>query len=211
MLPTLISLPAVTSVATGKEFRMIYVSLFSTLSIPRCNGGWTLRAFEYLRLEGVVTGGRYKEKGVCKPYAFYPCGRHANQKYYGECPLYGWPTPVCRKVCQRQYKKTWTQDKIWGSTAYQIAMDEKLIKKEIMTNGPVVASMRVFTDFYSYNGGVYVLPSSPQLLLKLFLLSAAIDEGWRQLKGGVTSFRIRHITVFGPHRAVVRGEPETQI
>ncbi|EYC19985.1 hypothetical protein Y032_0023g813 [Ancylostoma ceylanicum] len=43
-----------------------------------------------------------------------------------------------------------------GSTAYQIAMDEKLIKKEIMTNGPVVASMRVFTDFYSYNGGVYV-------------------------------------------------------
>ncbi|RCN47320.1 papain family cysteine protease [Ancylostoma caninum] len=127
-----------------------------------CNGGWTIRAFEYLRSEGVVSGGRYKEQGVCKPYAFYPCGRHDNQKYYGECPLTGWDTPKCRKVCHRKYPKTWAKDKVWGSTAYTIAANEKLIRQEIMNYGPVVASMTVYTDFYSYKKGIYVHTSGKE-------------------------------------------------
>ncbi|EYB81603.1 hypothetical protein Y032_0378g287 [Ancylostoma ceylanicum] len=121
-----------------------------------CQGGYTIRAWEYLMNEGVCTGGRYKQKGVCKPYAFHPCGRHANQKYYGECPDEGWKTPKCRKICQLRYRKSYEDDKIYGIRAYQLPNNERSIRKEIMNNGPVVASFRVYSDFKFYTGGIYI-------------------------------------------------------
>ncbi|KIH48661.1 papain family cysteine protease [Ancylostoma duodenale] len=125
---------------------------------------------------GVVTGGRYREKvinygkkskqtqkkdsvfkGCCKPYAFHPCGKHANQKYYGKCPDEGWTTPKCRKTCQIRYRdKEYEEDKIYGTRAYQLPNNERSIRKEIMTNGPVVASFRVYSDFNLYKGGIYI-------------------------------------------------------
>ncbi|KIH68330.1 hypothetical protein ANCDUO_01334 [Ancylostoma duodenale] len=34
-------------------------------------------------------------------------------------------------------------------------MDEEVIKREIMKNGPVVGAFRVYEDFSHYNGGIY--------------------------------------------------------
>ncbi|KIH65194.1 papain family cysteine protease [Ancylostoma duodenale] len=79
-----------------------------------CRGGWPIQAYKWMQREGVVTGGKYRQKNTCRPYAFYPCGKHANDPYYGPCPNSLYPTPKCRKICQRKYNKTYEQDKHFG-------------------------------------------------------------------------------------------------
>ncbi|EPB72630.1 papain family cysteine protease [Ancylostoma ceylanicum] len=122
----------------------------------RCKGGYVIEAFRYWTREGVCTGGRYKQKNVCKPYAFYPCGQHKDQPYYGACPQGSWNTPLCRKKCQFKYAVTYGEDKIKGKSAYFLKMDEDVIKREIIRNGPVVGAFRVYEDFSHYKGGIYV-------------------------------------------------------
>ncbi|EYC40335.1 hypothetical protein Y032_0619g733 [Ancylostoma ceylanicum] len=119
-----------------------------------CNGGFSIQAWNYIVKHGVCTGGRYGTQGVCKPYAFHPCGRRPNQTYYGECPG-SWPTPKCEKFCQKGYPKPYEEDKIQGKRPYILPKDEAAIRKDIMMNGPVVASMRVYGDFSYYRGGIY--------------------------------------------------------
>ncbi|EYB96081.1 hypothetical protein Y032_0154g3025 [Ancylostoma ceylanicum] len=121
-----------------------------------CKGGYVIEAFRYWTREGVCTGGRYKQKNVCKPYAFYPCGQHKDQPYYGACPQGSWNTPLCRKKCQFKYAVTYGEDKIKGKSAYFLKMDEDVIKREIIRNGPVVGAFRVYEDFSHYKGGIYV-------------------------------------------------------
>ncbi|CAJ0596282.1 unnamed protein product [Cylicocyclus nassatus] len=121
-----------------------------------CEGGYPIEAWKYLVKYGVVTGGRYREKGVCKPYAFHPCGKPVEGEiYYGECPTSTWPTPRCEKFCQRGYPILWKQDKHYGISAYKVAFDETEIMKEIYKNGPVQASFEVYADFREYKGGIY--------------------------------------------------------
>ncbi|EYC43484.1 hypothetical protein Y032_0492g2419 [Ancylostoma ceylanicum] len=79
-----------------------------------CGGGWPVFAFLWMRNHGVVTGGKYRQKNVCKPYAFYPCGPHKDESFYGPCPKDSWPTPKCRKRCQHKYKKSYEEDKYFG-------------------------------------------------------------------------------------------------
>ncbi|RCN47357.1 papain family cysteine protease [Ancylostoma caninum] len=102
-----------------------------------CQGGWPIEAYKWMQRDGVVTGGKYRQKvmlhktmatlrrlnyfeklnslkKVCKPYAFYPCGHHQNDPYYGPCPGRLWPTPKCRKTCQRKYNKSYQEDKHFG-------------------------------------------------------------------------------------------------
>ncbi|KAL6732923.1 hypothetical protein Aduo_003628 [Ancylostoma duodenale] len=120
-----------------------------------CRGGWPIKAWEWIKENGVCTGGRYSTKGVCKPYAFYPCGNHTNEKWYGECPSSYWPTPKCRTVCKYGYRKPYEQDKYYAKSAYTLPKDEAAIRKEIMENGPVQATFTVYQDFYLYRKGVY--------------------------------------------------------
>ncbi|CAJ0594731.1 unnamed protein product [Cylicocyclus nassatus] len=118
-----------------------------------CDGGYVAKAWNYFKESGLVTGGSYRERNCCKPYALYPCGRHANQTYYGYCTKH--ETPVCRKTCQLTYEKEYEEDKFYGSTWYSVVANENDIQREIMTNGPVVASMNVWSDFSSYWRGIY--------------------------------------------------------
>ncbi|KHJ99387.1 papain family cysteine protease, partial [Oesophagostomum dentatum] len=94
-------------------------------------------------------------QGVCKPYAFHPCGRHANQTYYGECTVITEKTPACRTTCQVDYPIKYENDKIFAKTAYRVSANEKAIQKEIMTNGPVQATFTVHSDFRAYKKGIY--------------------------------------------------------
>ncbi|VDL73368.1 unnamed protein product [Nippostrongylus brasiliensis] len=93
----------------------------------------------------------------CKPYPFHPCGRHPNQTYYGECPKdHLYRTPACKPYCQYSYHKRLDQDKVYGTSSYNVKFDEETIQREIMKNGPVHASFTVYEDFHFYESGIYV-------------------------------------------------------
>ncbi|RCN34758.1 papain family cysteine protease [Ancylostoma caninum] len=79
-----------------------------------CWGGWPLKAYKWVERNGVVTGGTYRQKNTCKPYPFYPCGKHEHIPYYGPCPKEWWETPKCRKRCQLDYNKAYEEDKYFG-------------------------------------------------------------------------------------------------
>ncbi|EPB71591.1 papain family cysteine protease [Ancylostoma ceylanicum] len=120
-----------------------------------CRGGWPIKAWEWVKENGVCTGGRYSAKNVCKPYAFYPCGNHTDGIWYGECPNQSWPTPKCRKACKYGYKTPYEKDKFYAESAYILPNDEEAIKQEIIDNGPVQAVFDVYEDFRLYKKGIY--------------------------------------------------------
>ncbi|ETN86091.1 papain family cysteine protease [Necator americanus] len=95
----------------------------------------------------------------CKPYAFYPC----KDESYGKCPKDSFPTPKCRKICQYKYSKKYADDKYYANSAYRIPQNETWIKLEIMRNGPVTASFRIYPDFGFYEKGVYVTSGGREL------------------------------------------------
>ncbi|KHJ85011.1 papain family cysteine protease [Oesophagostomum dentatum] len=124
-------------------------------------------------MHGVCTGGPYGTKGVCKPYVFHPCGKHTGQIYYGECPATSYETPKCSRLCQRGYGIPYKKDKVYGASTniavtgcyrvffiagknfYWLPNNETAIRKEIMTNGPVVGAFDTYEDFRPYGGGIY--------------------------------------------------------
>ncbi|KHJ98757.1 papain family cysteine protease [Oesophagostomum dentatum] len=118
-----------------------------------CSGGYDIKAWQYVLREGACSGGPYGAKNVCKPYPFYPCGRHQNQTYYDECEEKP-KTPNCRKMCQISSGQSY-EKRIHAGMVYYVGRDEISIQKEIMTNGPVQASMETYTDFLMYKSGIY--------------------------------------------------------
>ncbi|KHJ99381.1 papain family cysteine protease [Oesophagostomum dentatum] len=118
-----------------------------------CSGGYTTKAWQYAVNSGICTGGAYRQKGVCKPYSFHPCGKHANQTYYGECKGTE-KTPECRRICQLGYPKKYQEDKFYASSSYDLT-GEATIQKEIIKNGPVQAGFVVYEDFRYYTKGIY--------------------------------------------------------
>ncbi|CAJ0594727.1 unnamed protein product [Cylicocyclus nassatus] len=118
-----------------------------------CEGGYASRGWSYFTHTGLVTGGSYRKRNCCKPYALYPCGQHRNQTYYGRCRKFG--TPACRKFCQVTYDKEYEDDKFYGNRSYYVTANEADIQREIMTNGPVIATMDVWSDFEFYSKGVF--------------------------------------------------------
>ncbi|VDO79346.1 unnamed protein product [Haemonchus placei] len=119
-----------------------------------CDGGLPIRAWEFFVYDGVVSGGEYLSKGVCRPYPLHPCGHHGNNTYYGECPEEAL-TPPCKKKCQRGYRKLYRMDKRYGKEAYIVKPSVKAIQSEILKNGPVVATFEAFQDFSLYKSGIY--------------------------------------------------------
>ncbi|EYB96042.1 hypothetical protein Y032_0154g3005 [Ancylostoma ceylanicum] len=121
-----------------------------------CRGGWPIEAYRYVQRNGVVSGGKYGQPDVCKPYAFYPCGDHKDDPYYGPCPGFYWPTPKCRKTCQRKYDKSYEDDKHFATRSYFLPNNERTIRQEIYKNGPVVTGFKIYQDFSYYKKGIYV-------------------------------------------------------
>ncbi|XGW24259.1 hypothetical protein V3C99_006000 [Haemonchus contortus] len=125
-----------------------------------CHGGWSIKAWEYFIYDGVVSGGEYLTKGVCRPYPIHPCGHHGNDTYYGECRGTA-PTPLCTRRCQPGVRKQYRIDKRYGKDAYMVKQSVKAIQTEILKNGPVVAAFAVHEDFSHYNSGIYKHSAGP--------------------------------------------------
>ncbi|XGW24195.1 hypothetical protein V3C99_005968 [Haemonchus contortus] len=121
-----------------------------------CEGGYHTEAWAYVKRYGVCSGGRFEEPGVCKPYAFHPCGFHKDQKYYGMCPKRLFATPACKKYCQYGYGKRYKRDKVYVKWTYSILNQEDAIQEMLMRKGPVQAIFIVYEDFSYYKNGIYV-------------------------------------------------------
>lgn len=118
-----------------------------------CNGGFPIAAWNYFQSHGIVTGGNYNTNKGCQPYLIPSCDHHVP---HSKNPCKGeLPTPKCVKKCEEGYNVTYTDDKHFGSTAYQVSNNQQQIMKEIYTNGPVEAAFTVFSDFPNYKSGVY--------------------------------------------------------
>ncbi|XGW24209.1 hypothetical protein V3C99_005975, partial [Haemonchus contortus] len=119
-----------------------------------CEGGYHHKAWEFAKKFGVCTGGRFHERGVCKPYPLHPCGFYEGKWY--NCPNHPFKTPVCKKYCQYEYGKRYDQDKVFAKSVYILDEDEKAIQREIIKNGPVQAAFIIYGDFSYYRRGIYV-------------------------------------------------------
>ncbi|CAK5079422.1 unnamed protein product [Meloidogyne enterolobii] len=114
-----------------------------------CSGGWPLYAWQYMQTNGIVTGSNYTQYTGCKPYPFPPIGTET------------YKAPGCSPYCtntnwQNNYRNdkkyaTWAAG-LTGSTGQEVV---DAIKAEIQTNGTVVGTMYVYSDFYHYSQGVY--------------------------------------------------------
>ncbi|KAI8501415.1 Tubulointerstitial nephritis antigen-like [Branchiostoma belcheri] len=103
-----------------------------------CQGGRLDRAWWFLRKKGVTTD-------ACYPYS------SGSSAQAGQCAVprsNGRPYP-----CPSNNGETTM--KYQSSPAYKISSREEDIMKEIMTNGPVQATMEVKPDLFSYRSGVY--------------------------------------------------------
>lgn len=108
-----------------------------------------LRYFELLRLLIKI----FNFKG-CQPYAIAPCEHHVNGTRPG-CQGEG-KTPKCQKACtNKEYDIPFKKDLKFGRTSYSIGRDISHIQQEILTNGPVEATLTVYEDLLHYKSGVY--------------------------------------------------------
>lgn len=61
-----------------------------------------------------------------------------------------WKIPPCEGNCQKSFrKKSYQKDKVWPSDVYKVFGEENIMR-EVMENGPVVAVMTIYQDFFVY-------------------------------------------------------------
>ncbi|XP_023017925.2 cathepsin B [Leptinotarsa decemlineata] len=117
-----------------------------------CNGGFIAQAWMYWNTDGIVTGGNYERYDGCVAYSIAPC-EHNKTGIYKNC-TYIAETPQCKRQCD-DITLNYTSQKTYGHKPYTIIGYEKDIQLEIMTNGPVAATLEVYSDLFSYKSGVY--------------------------------------------------------
>ncbi|KAL3089124.1 hypothetical protein niasHS_008489 [Heterodera schachtii] len=137
-------------------------SYFSALDIMSCspnsygcNGGSPYYAWNWIKSTGVVTGTDYPTKNGCKPYPFEPNAKSA------------FTTPSCSAQCSNSaWKIAYTADRKYANATGFLQGTKSTvtaIENEIKANGPVVASMNVYNDFYYYSTGVYTRTSNTKM------------------------------------------------
>ena len=129
-------------------------------------------ARSYWVTDGLVTGGPYNSHQGCQPYLMKPCDHHVVGRTPGNimlcstdclkplthagklqpCPKVAEETPKCSVECEAGYSVPYKKDKHYGMSHHSIITMQS-IQTEIMTNGPVEATMRVYSDFLQYKSG----------------------------------------------------------
>ena len=121
-----------------------------------CDGGFPSAAWDYWAKYGIVSGGLYGSNEGCQPYTIKPCEHYMKGKRQPCAERLHFDTPKCHHFCEnKEFKQSYNQSLNIGSYAGTLMQDEKAIRAEIMTNGPVQASFTVYADFLNYKSGVY--------------------------------------------------------
>lgn len=122
-----------------------------------CEGGNPDIATDYLRTDGVVTGGNYNDYTWCQSYPFVICDHHIINGSHPPCDQFEFTTPKCQRKCDANtnYTTDYKNDKYKFADAYSLSDEIPEIQKEIMTYGSVVATLSVYEDFLTYKSGMY--------------------------------------------------------
>ena len=120
-----------------------------------CKGGIPSEAWKSFTTKGISTGGPHGSTSWCNAYTFAKCEHHgAGSGVYPPCGETQ-PTPVCVEKCQEGYPIPYENDKYYFEEPYEVEETVEAIKTELMTNGPVQASVCCFEDFFTYKSGIY--------------------------------------------------------
>ncbi|CAL8104631.1 unnamed protein product [Calicophoron daubneyi] len=103
-----------------------------------CGGGYPIRAFQHWNMIGVVTGGPAQCSGCT-------CYRYTGDNLFS-----------CDHTCRADYWNLYEYDLTRGRPAKFLVNNVEVIQREIMTNGPVVATFDVYSDFVNIGTGVYI-------------------------------------------------------
>ncbi|KAJ8931010.1 hypothetical protein NQ314_016131 [Rhamnusium bicolor] len=98
-----------------------------------CGGGYVIEPFNYWQRTGIPSGGDYGSNLGCRPYTAIDGN-----------------TPQCNERCVGGYGKDWNSDIRHGIATFEVTNTIEQIQHEIVINGPVVALMEVYEDFYNY-------------------------------------------------------------
>jgi len=127
-----------------------------------CNGGYPIRAWEYFKRHGIVTGGDYNTEDGCQPYRIAPC---PYDEETGNNTCEGKPmesSRVCEKYCYGDTEINFHDDHHKTRDYYYLSY--AAIQKDVMTYGPIEASFDVYDDFVNYKSGVYVTSENASYL-----------------------------------------------
>merc|ERR1712226_428119 len=143
-------------------------SLCFCASDDGCDGGDILTPWQFIKDEGLVTGGQFQGTGpfgagFCSPFSLPHCHHHGPQgsdPYPAEgqpgCPSES--SPSCPKTCDSSASGDHTNyesDKYTFSGRVVTYDGEEQIQRAIMSGGPVDAAFTVYSDFENYAGGIY--------------------------------------------------------
>jgi len=132
-----------------------------------CSGGQPSGALNWMKSQGVVTGGDYFNRtdptGGCKPYSLAPCAHHVPPTpKYPACPTNEYSLS-CKAVCSDNASgKTYSSDKTKGTAVHSFS-SVAAMQTAIMTDGPLAVAFTVYSDFPTYKSGVYVHQSGSAL------------------------------------------------
>lgn len=143
-------------IATNQEFNELLSAEELTFCCHLCgfgcHGGYPIKAWSYFRRHGIVTGGDYQSNEGCAPYRVPPCITDE----YGNNTCRGQPMERnhrCTRMCYGDQEINYDDDHRFTRDYYYLTYAS--IQKDVMTYGPIEASMDVYDDFPSYKSGVY--------------------------------------------------------
>jgi len=133
-----------------------------------CGGGDINSPWDYIKKSGAVSGGQYQGtgpfgKGMCQDFSLPHCHHHGPQKndpYPAEgqpgCPSQS--SPQCPTKCDASAiapHNDFESDKYSFKGEVQSASGPEEIKQMIMEGGPVETAFTVYSDFETYDSGIY--------------------------------------------------------
>nr|XP_018914583.1 PREDICTED: cathepsin B-like cysteine proteinase 4 [Bemisia tabaci] len=123
-----------------------------------------LYSWEYATEEGIPTGGAYGSGKGCMPYRYPPCDHTSlydvnasiGKAKLEECKGQFIFDDDCPTKCtNKNYKTSIDKDRVKFTAFYFLSMDEFYIRNEIMTYGPVSASVGLYSDFLEKPDGIF--------------------------------------------------------
>jgi cathepsin B len=123
-----------------------------------CDGGTPSHCWDYMVQQGIATGGKYGDNSLCLAYPFPLCNHHDNGTH-GTCAPQPYNAPTCFWSCDRNTTSKVSYDKSQAShtfkTSYKVDANVAAIQMEILSHGPVQASMFLVDEFEIYKSGVF--------------------------------------------------------
>jgi len=116
-----------------------------------CSGGYIQQVWQYIQMNGAVTGGQPGGNG---PFGTGLCSNYN----LGAAHAPGSNSPMCPSTCDVAAKpphNNFGMDKYIFYGSVMSAHGEIDIMKAIAVGGPVETGFTVYSDFFSYHGGIY--------------------------------------------------------